>query len=78
MKHTQIWNEMFLLLLALLVVTNMWNKKFWLIIAGSPPLYKGDWHWSSVFSWKNERGYTFFKKERGWLNSRGMKVAKEK
>ena len=28
----------------------MWNKNFLLIIAGSPPCYKGDVDWSSVYS----------------------------
>ena len=41
---------MFSLLLALFVGPNMWNKKFWLIIAWSHPHYKKDRDWSSVYS----------------------------
>ena len=44
------------------LVTDMWSKKFWLITAGSPPLYKRDGNWSSVYSSKNGVGYIFVQK----------------
>ena len=56
---------MFLLLLALFVVTNMWKRKIWLIIAGSPPLYKGDKgdeEWRFLYFPKIRGGYIFLQK----------------
>ena len=50
-----------------ILVTNMWNKTFWLIIAGSPPLYKKDEDCSSLYSSKNGGGYTFFLQKREGL-----------
>ena len=45
-----------------LLVTNVWIKSFWLIIAGSYPLCKRDGDWSSVYSSKNGGGYIFLQK----------------
>ena len=34
----------------LVLVTNMWKKQFWLIMARFPPLYKRDGNRNSVYS----------------------------
>ena len=65
---------MFLLWVDLLLFTNMWNKLFWLIIAGSPPRYKGDKDESFVYSPKNGEWYIFSPKRRCWSNRRGRLV----
>ena len=66
MPHPQISMQMFLLLLALFGVRNMW-KKFVLIDHSCIPLsYKGIEDWSSIYSPKDGGGYIFPKKERGW------------
>ena len=75
MKRSQTSNSMFLLLLHLFLVANMWNKEFWLIIAGPPPLYKRDGYWSSVYSLKIGVGDISIKKRERLLNSGGIKIA---
>ena len=52
-------SKMLSLLLALFVVTKMWNNYFWLIIAVSPPHYKGNVDWNSACSPKNGGGHIF-------------------
>ena len=68
MAHSQIWNVMFLNFTTGFICSYKYVKQveFWLIIAGSPPRYKGDGDWSSVYSQKNGGVYIFPSKGRDW------------
>ena len=57
-------------MLLLDLVMNKWFKWFRVIIAESPPFYKINERWNTVYLPKNKDWGNFFPQKRSWCNSR--------